>query len=244
MNTPTQRDIWAELAEPLRRYVGRRVNDPHAADDVTQDVMLKVQARLASMPPGERVAAWVFGIARNAVVDHYRAQRARHHADVEDVGAAVADAEDDEREQRAVVGELAGCLRGMVDRLPGPYRDALTLADLEGVSQQEVAARLGISLSGAKSRVQRARQQLRGMLLACCTVERDARGQVIDYASRDGTCERPETEGGGGRRGRPAGGAAESSQRILRPSRGSSVFKDDGSRRSRPWTQTTCGERL
>jgi RNA polymerase sigma-70 factor (ECF subfamily) len=69
----------------------------------------------------------------------------------------------------------------MVEQLPEPYRTALKLADLEGLSQQDIADREGISLSGAKSRVQRARRQLGDMIRDCCRVERDARGNVIDY---------------------------------------------------------------
>lgn len=73
----------------------------------------------------------------------------------------------------------------MVELLPKPYREAMRLADFEGLSQQEIADRMGISLSGAKSRVQRARQQLREMILDCCHVERDRRGNVVDYARTD-----------------------------------------------------------
>ena len=69
----------------------------------------------------------------------------------------------------------------MVDRLPEPYRAAVALADVEGLGRQEIADRLGLSLSGAKSRVQRGRQQLRAMFLDCCNVERDGRGNVMEY---------------------------------------------------------------
>ena len=75
----------------------------------------------------------------------------------------------------------------MVERLPEPYREAMKLADFEGLSQQEVADRTGVSLSGAKSRVQRARRQLREMILDCCHVERDVRGNVVDYETTERT---------------------------------------------------------
>ena len=73
----------------------------------------------------------------------------------------------------------------MIEQLPEPYREAMRLADLEGISQQEVAARAGISLSGAKSRVQRARQQLREMIEDCCKIKKDGRGTPIDYQRTD-----------------------------------------------------------
>jgi RNA polymerase sigma-70 factor (ECF subfamily) len=81
--------------------------------------------------------------------------------------------------------ELAGCLRPMIERLFGEYRQAVILIDLEGLTQQEAAAQLGLSLSGMKSRIQRGRRQLKGMLEACCTIELDQRRGVADYDVRN-----------------------------------------------------------
>ena len=173
---------WAELAGQVRRFVGRRINDPHAADDVAQDVMLKVQAHLGELPPEERLAAWVLRVARNAVIDHYRARGARGDGAFDDVESAA-----DAPEPREALRELIPCLASMVRRLPEPYREALTLADLEGLSQQEIADRAGVSLSGAKSRVQRARQQLRDMIHDCCDVTRDGRGGIADVETTERT---------------------------------------------------------
>jgi RNA polymerase sigma-70 factor (ECF subfamily) len=176
----TLADVWQDLAARVRRYVGSRVNDPHAADDITQDVMLKVQSYLGSLPPEDKLPAWVMAVARNAVIDHYRAKAVREAAG-RDVPEPVADVRDDPSAPR----DLAACLGRMVGHLPEPYRTALRLADLEGLSQQEIADREGMSLSGAKSRVQRARQQLGEMIRDCCRVERDARGNVMDYETTD-----------------------------------------------------------
>ena len=173
----TLEDIWAELGTRLRRFVGSRVNDPHAAEDITQDVMLKVQSQLDALPPEDKLPAWVFAVARNSIIDHYRAR-----AVVEDVDPV---ADTGEAEQQAALRDLTPCLTRMVEQLPEPYRAAMKMADLEGLSQQEIADRAGISLSGAKSRVQRARQMLREMILDCCNVERDARGGMVDFETTE-----------------------------------------------------------
>jgi RNA polymerase sigma-70 factor (ECF subfamily) len=178
----TLQDIWADLGVRLRRFIGNRVSDEHAADDITQDVMLKVQTQLDAMPPGDKLPAWVFAVARNTIIDHYRARAIRDHADIADVEPV---AEDSSVEQEAAVRELTPCLLRMVEQLPEPYREAMKLADFGGLSQQEIADRAGISLSGAKSRVQRARRQLHDMLLDCCKVARDARGNVTDFETTD-----------------------------------------------------------
>lgn len=172
-------DNWTELGNRLRRFIGRRVRDRATAEDLTQDVLLKVQERLGDLPADEKLPAWVFAVTRNAVIDHYRSRAVRDHADVADVQPVAA--EEDEKDQRDAAHGLASCLTRMVELLPEPYREAMKLADLQGLNQQEVADRAGISLSGAKSRVQRARQMLREMIEDCCKVERDGRGNVADF---------------------------------------------------------------
>src|SRR5688500_10519713 len=112
-------DIWAELGQRVRRFIGTRVSDSHAAEDITQDVMLKVQTRIDQLPAEEKLPAWVFAIARNAIVDHYRATAVRDHADL---ATAAGLAEDDAGEQQRAIQELAPCLAKMVEQVPEPYR--------------------------------------------------------------------------------------------------------------------------
>jgi RNA polymerase sigma-70 factor (ECF subfamily) len=171
--------IWTDLGQRLRQFVGARISDAHAADDVTQDVLLKVQARLGDLPAEDKLPAWLFQIARNTIIDYHRARAVREHQDITHAESAVPlEAESDEED---AVRELTPCLGRMVEQLPEPYREAMKLADIQGISQQELADRTGVSLSGAKSRVQRARQQLRAMIDDCCRIERDTRGNVMDF---------------------------------------------------------------
>jgi RNA polymerase sigma-70 factor (ECF subfamily) len=79
---------------------------------------------------------------------------------------------------------VVGWLPELIDDLPATYRDAVRLHEIEGLSQQAVADRLGLSLSGAKSRVQRGRERLRAELERCCSFELDRRGNVLDYERR------------------------------------------------------------
>jgi len=178
----TLQHIWTDLGDRVRHFVGKRVSDAHAADDITQDVMLKVQSQLDALPPEDKLAAWVLTVARNAVIDYYRARAVRGHANLAELDPPHEDAED---ARQSALRDLAPCLVRMIEQLPEPYRQAMKWADIEGLSQQEVADRSGVSLSGAKSRVQRARQQLREMLLDCCRIEQDGRGNVIDYETTE-----------------------------------------------------------
>ena len=175
----------AELRQVLRDFIARRVGDPDAAEDLTQEVMLK--AHRSGVQAGEvgDVAAWLYRIARNTLVDHYR-HRDRHPRPAELPAEVVA--LDTDSEADAARAELARCLRPMVEGLDPIYRDAITHTDLGDLSQADAARRAGITISAMKSRVQRARAQLREAVSACCAVHTDATGRVHDYEARPGCC--------------------------------------------------------
>jgi RNA polymerase sigma-70 factor (ECF subfamily) len=174
--------IWAAFAGPLRRFIRTRVANDAEAEDLLQEVFTKIHLKLAQLRDTERLAAWIYQIARNAVIDHLRA-RAKAPAAVEVAEDLPAPAE-----APALDAEVASCLRPLIERLPDPYREALVMTELDGKTQRELAHAAGLSLSGAKSRVQRGREQLKALLLACCHVEFDRRGGVIAYEPRPGAC--------------------------------------------------------
>lgn len=171
--------IWREYHARLRDFVARRVRDPATADDIVQDVFLKTQEKLGGLRSREKLGGWLFRIARNAIVDHYRARRPQQELPAE---LAAPGAEDDEQARR----DIGACLAPMVESLPPAYRQAVVLSELLGRSQKEIARLQGLSLSGAKSRVQRGRALLKERFLECCRIEFDGRGRVIDYEARDG----------------------------------------------------------
>jgi RNA polymerase sigma-70 factor, ECF subfamily len=186
---------WHELRGPLTRFIARRMADPNDAEDVLQEVMLRVHRHGDQLTSADNVAAWVHGIARNAIIDHHRRRAARPEvpaggaADLGEREAEPLEPGDSEAVQR----ELSACLRPLIERLPDTHRQALILSDLEGITQVETARRLGISASAAKARVQRGRTALRSLLLDCCHVELDRRGGITEYRARHGSCERCRT---------------------------------------------------
>lgn len=171
--------LWHEHRTRLRAYVARRVADPSAVDDILQEVFLKAHEGAHAVRQPGSITAWLYRIAGNAVADHYRARRP-HVGMPDDVAAPHAEPDP--------IRELASCLEPLIADLPEAYRTALILSEIEGLPQKEVAARLGISLSGAKSRVQRGREKLRQRLHACCDIEIGRRG-VLGFEPRDGSCD-------------------------------------------------------
>jgi RNA polymerase sigma-70 factor (ECF subfamily) len=91
----------------------------------------------------------------------------------------------DAAEENEVLRDLADCVHRCIEYLPEPYREALRLTAFEHVSQKELAERCGLTLSGAKSRVQRARRMLVDLYRECCHLEFDTRGGVMSCSPRD-----------------------------------------------------------
>lgn len=185
--TPQIEVPWEELYVNLRGFVGRRVRNSADVDDVVQAVMLRLVKGLATLRDSERLHPWVYRTARNVIIDYYRATASRR-----DVGAADDEVRDDDNgsaliaqeDEGVALQELAACLAPMLRQLSAPYQEAVTLTELRGVTQADAAKRAGISFSGMKSRVQRARKQLRTTLEECCRIQLDSRGGVIGFEPR------------------------------------------------------------
>lgn len=169
--------LWETFNDPLYRFIQRRVPDPHSAEDILQDVFLKMYTRIDTLRTHDRLTSWIYQIARNAIADYYRAQRPT--AALTETLPAAEEALDDD-----VMRELSPCVTAIVDTLPEAYRETLHLTEYQGLSQKAVSERLGISFSGAKSRVQRARAKIKEQLLNCCHVQFDHDGRIMDYQLR------------------------------------------------------------
>src|SRR5829696_120589 len=212
--TPSARiseQLWHDVHARLSAFVARRVDDPADVADLVQTVFLRAHQHVASLGDEQRLLPWLFQITRNAIADYYRSPvRRREIGGVASDGAL--DLHDGQQidstlppstelgssqqpdphaasDDASALRELAGCVRPLMQELPPTYREALTLVEFDGVPQVEVASRLGISVSGMKSRVQRGRSMLRDGLLACCDISRSATGGVLDFARRpDASC--------------------------------------------------------
>lgn len=186
-------EMWQDIHAGLRAFIAKRVVGEDEVDDVVQDVWLKMQRGLDGLKDQNRLISWIYQIARHAIIDHYRVPDRRREmpaglaADLEvyQSSSSMQTASEDSGQLRT---ELAGCLRPMIEQLSEDYRQAVTLVDLEGLTQQAAAVQLGLSLSGMKSRVQRGRRQLKRMLEACCTIELGRRRGVTAYDVRDQKC--------------------------------------------------------
>lgn len=180
--------LWEQYCCRLLAFIRGRVSNEAEAEDILQEVFLRVHRQLCCASEWEKPDAWFYQIARNLIIDYYR--RRKESVEIPEDFPELDDPipTEDDPETR-----LALSLKETILELPEPYRQALILTEYEGISQKEMSERLGISFSGAKSRVQRARQKLRDLLLVCCHFELDRRGRVIDYSTRCRSCDPDQT---------------------------------------------------
>jgi RNA polymerase sigma-70 factor (ECF subfamily) len=160
---------WNQINVELRNFVFKKVKDRDVANDIVQDVFIKVQSKIGQLRETEKITGWIYQITRHAITDYFRA-KAKSLSTVE------LQWEDDAQELNDCV---ATCLNKLVYTLPEKYREAVVLTEVENLSQIQLAERLGISYSGAKSRVQRGRQLLKEKLHKLYTIETDAYGNII-----------------------------------------------------------------
>lgn len=166
--------VWLDYRQQLLRFVRTRVKDPSIAEDLVHDVLVRAYDRQSELTDPSRLGAWLYQITRNIIVDYYRGTRTMDDLP-EDLPAQ------DHDQAMGAIKALGSCMAPLLQRLPDDYQEALRLADLEGVAQTDIAERAGLSYSGMKSRVQRARVMLKTLVLQCCEVEMDRGGRISDY---------------------------------------------------------------
>jgi RNA polymerase sigma-70 factor (ECF subfamily) len=180
---PPQRELpWREVRAELRRFVAARV-PLSDVEDVVQEALARIHRGVASVRDHDRLAPWMYQVTRNVIVDHHRRTRPALPLADDPIAEPVTDEAD-----TGLAQMLAHCMSGFVAMLPAVYRQAITLVELEGLSQVEAAARLGVPVSTMKARVRRGRLKLRELVETCCAIGLDARGHVIEATPRGGTC--------------------------------------------------------
>lgn len=176
-------NFWEEFSKPLKNYIKKHVNNEQDVDDILQNVFCKIYIGMNSLKDTEKIHAWVYTITRNTITDFYRAQR-YEKSNIELYEGILKETDC----ESTTNNEIAQCIKSMINYLPESYKQAILLTDFQHLTQRELGERMGLSISGAKSRVQRARAKLKGMLMSCCLIEFDHFGNVIDYKHKSNDC--------------------------------------------------------
>lgn len=175
--------LYKQFHEILFNYIKNKVNNYHDAQDILQNVFIKVAYGINDLSRKEKLQSWMYTIARNAIIDYYRARSSKKESSTETEELLEYFSEE---EYSDISKDLDCCLMGFVAQLPEEYRDIIIDVDLRGIKQKDLTVKYELAYPSVRSRVQRGREKLKQLLLDCCNMQWDKRGNILAVDSR--TC--------------------------------------------------------
>jgi RNA polymerase sigma-70 factor (ECF subfamily) len=172
----TTHEIWEDFNDAMRGFILRRVREKEAVDDILQEVFIKILKNIDNLKDETKLRSWLYQITRNTIIDYYRYRKPEVV-----MPETIEDSGDEPEADSQLAKDLSPCVRALMERLPDKYKSAIELTEFEGLTQKEMSDKLGLSLPGAKSRAQRAKEKMKGLLLECCSFELDQRGNILEY---------------------------------------------------------------
>ena len=198
---PDFEDLYRQYYDRIHSFLKRMVGE-HAADDVTQEVFVKVNKALPEFKGRSKLSTWIYRIATNAALDRMRSkaykQECRSDSLTDPVDGSEKDIHDRDASGRqappvdesAIKTEMNDCIREFVDNLSPNYRAVIALSELNDLANREVADILGITLDNMKIRLHRARVALKEDFKEGCDFYSDDSGEL--------SCDRKTAEPGTG----------------------------------------------
>jgi RNA polymerase sigma-70 factor (ECF subfamily) len=169
---PTTEKIWYDFHDKLYGFILKRVHDKSITNDLLQDIFVKIHTKINTLKQEDKLTSWIYQITRNSILDYFKSKK---------IELQLPNDLKEEIEPETLNHEILTCLRSMINTLPEDYKNAINETDLGNSSQKEYAKKIGISYSGAKSRVQRARAELNSLFQSCCKTTVDKYGNVLTH---------------------------------------------------------------
>lgn len=176
--------IWKEYKDQLLDFIRKRVKNADEADDILQEVFIKILSKIDTLKDSDKLKSWLYQITRNTIIDHYREQQKENKLDY------ILNPHEEEDEQSSAMKAAESWIGLYVEELPENYKQAVILSELKGLSIAEIADNLNISYTNARARVHRGRLALKKNLTDCCTFHVDVYGNIIDYHAHPPVCKK------------------------------------------------------
>jgi len=163
---------WQDHEAELRTFLQSRLKDTHQTEDLLQDIFIKALAEGTQFCDLENSRAWLFRVAKNQMIDYQRTQK--EHDDIPEQVA-------EKNVEATPVANLSTCLPVALKEMNAEDQEIIQRCDLDGMNQADYAKLKGLSLTGAKSRIQRARKRLKDQLKITCHIIFDEQGNVCCF---------------------------------------------------------------
>ena len=178
--------IYAAFHQELLGYLKSKVRSREDAEDILQNVFVKISSSINQLNDEVKVKNWIFTITKNAIIDYYRGNASKRKAAiVEEIDENIIDNADPDPTKG-----LDQCMNTMIGLLPDEYRDIIMDSEIKGTKQKELADHYGMAYPSMRSRVQRGRERLKQLLFNCCDIRTDQQGNIMEARGKGG-CDGP-----------------------------------------------------
>ncbi len=175
-------EIWKDYQANIKSFLHTKISNSADVDDLMQDILFKTYKSFNTLKSDSSVKSWLFQIANNTIIDFYRKKGQANEITADEFMI--------EEDSPDIQASLSQCIAPFIKSLPSDSADLLTAIDINGQSQKEYAAQNYISYSTLKSRVQKARQELRRQYEDCCSFSFDTFGNITDYEEKSDFCKK------------------------------------------------------
>ena len=172
--------IYNQFNQALLGFIKSKVNNHHDAEDILQNVFMKISTGINDLYREEKLQSWIYTIARNSIIDYYRVASNKKDVTMEDDISERFTLE----EYNDTTKGLDCCLMNFMNQLPEEYKDIIIDVEINGVKQKDLAQKYNLAYPSIRSRVQRGREKFKQLLLNCCDIKSDNRGNILDVVSR------------------------------------------------------------
>ena len=178
--------IYKEFNQQLFGYVKSKIRSKEDAEDILQNVFIKISTHVDKLAEEEKLKNWIFTITRNASIDFYRVNANKKKVSVPDeIDETISESQDPDQTKG-----LDECISTMIDLLPLEYREIILDSEIKGIKQKDLADKYGLAYPSVRSRVQRGRARLKQLFYNCCHIEADKHGNILEAQGRT-DCEGP-----------------------------------------------------
>lgn len=168
--------IYTQFNAELLRYVKSKVRSTEDAEDILQNVFIKITSGIDQLSEDVKLKNWIFTITRNSIIDYYRVNATKKNVITsEEINEDIPELDDVDSTKG-----LDQCMGSMISLLPEEYREIIIESEIKGVKQKDLAERYGIAYPSMRSKVQRGRERLKQLFQNCCHISTDVRGNIID----------------------------------------------------------------